>query len=283
MGGPKVSIVIPSYNRAEHVLNAVDAARSQTYSNTEVIVVVDGSKDGTVEKLENYRAALPEAEQNQLVVIYQDNQGASAARNTGVQHSSGDYIAFLDDDDVWHPEKIAKQIALVSQHPVDGLLLCTTDHYEIKHGQTEAVAVENSGSMTFEGQLANNRFSPTITWLMPRTTFDALDGFDTSIHAGEDADFVIKLRKANAICINVAEPLATYNMPPEGKIYRDQDLSAARSLAKHGDWFMERMPAEKLNNVFAFYRTYVPEELREEAAKNLKAAGIRDMLGLKKG
>ena len=100
----KVSIIIPSYNCASYVEEAVQSALSQTYSDCEVVVINDGSTDNTEEVLAPYR--------DKIVYISQENKGLAGARNSGIKRASGDYITFLDADDIFLPEKELKKIVM---------------------------------------------------------------------------------------------------------------------------------------------------------------------------
>lgn len=103
----KVSAVIPTYNRMDVICDAIDSILNQTYPHIEILVVDDGSTDQTLEILQKY--------EEKIVVIHQENRGCSSARNQGIRAASGNYIAFLDSDDKWLPEKIEKQMKLLSQ------------------------------------------------------------------------------------------------------------------------------------------------------------------------
>ncbi len=105
----KVSVIIPTYNRAEYVTQAIDSVLAQTYADYEIIVVDDGSTDNTKAVLLPYM--------DRIRYIYQENAGASAARNTGIKAAKGDWVAFLDSDDEWLPGKLAVQIRAVESHP----------------------------------------------------------------------------------------------------------------------------------------------------------------------
>ncbi len=102
---PKVSVIIPTYNRAENVVQAINSVLNQTYTNLEIIVVDDGSTDNTKEALGPYMG--------EICYIYQPNSGPSVARNRGVGQATSEFIAFLDSDDIWLPEKVEKQIPLM--------------------------------------------------------------------------------------------------------------------------------------------------------------------------
>ncbi len=106
---PLVSVVIPTYNRAPFLLQAIESVLGQTYQNVEVIVVDDGSTDGTSAALHPYL--------DRITYIQQDNRGASVARNVGIAASNGEFIAFLDSDDLWLPDKLSAQLSLLHSHP----------------------------------------------------------------------------------------------------------------------------------------------------------------------
>jgi glycosyltransferase involved in cell wall biosynthesis len=114
---PKVSVIIPTYNRANYVTEAINSVLSQTYTNFEIIVVDDGSTDNTKEALRPYMGAIR--------YIYQPNSGPSVARNRGVREATSEFIAFLDSDDVWLPEKLEKQIPLMMD---DSVVLSYSNH-----------------------------------------------------------------------------------------------------------------------------------------------------------
>ena len=99
---PLVSVIIPTYNRKDNLIEAIESVFAQTYPNYEVIVVDDGSSDGTKEKLQEIR--------KKLVYIHQNNSGVSTARNKGILSSKGDYIALLDSDDLFMPHHIEQAI-----------------------------------------------------------------------------------------------------------------------------------------------------------------------------
>ncbi len=107
--GSLVTAVIPTFNYAHYIESAIDSVLAQTYPNIELIVVDDGSTDHTAEIVRDYG--------RRLRYIYQENGGIGAARNTGVRAANGDYLAFLDADDHWEPEKTEWQLAVLQQQP----------------------------------------------------------------------------------------------------------------------------------------------------------------------
>ena len=119
VSSPLVSVVIASYNRAQFVEDAIRSVQNQTLDDVEIIVVDDGSTDSTHNILNNFGESIS--------VINQLNQGRSSARNTGVNNSKGDYIAFLDSDDTWLYDKLDKQLDLLSQQTKFGLAKSYSD------------------------------------------------------------------------------------------------------------------------------------------------------------
>jgi glycosyltransferase involved in cell wall biosynthesis len=118
---PLVSIIIPTYNRAALLKKALESARKQTYPNIEIIVVNDGSTDNTEEALASYR--------DDIIYIKQENQGLPTTKNVGLSRASGEFIAILDDDDLFLPEKIERQVEMFRENPLLGV--CATGAYYI--------------------------------------------------------------------------------------------------------------------------------------------------------
>jgi len=111
---PLVTAIIATYNRRHYVCDAIDSILNQTYPNVEIIVIDDGSTDNTQDLLQQKYG-------QRIRYIYQENQGRSEARNRGLKEAKGDYIAFLDSDDIWKPEKLEKQVAFMEMHPECGI------------------------------------------------------------------------------------------------------------------------------------------------------------------
>ncbi|ETR72800.1 MAG: hypothetical protein OMM_07322 [Candidatus Magnetoglobus multicellularis str. Araruama] len=122
---PKIDVIIPVFNRPELVKEAIQSVLDQTYPNVEIIVVNDGSTDNTSAVLDSFH--------KKIRVIHQKNKGVSAARNTGIANSNAPWIAFLDSDDIWLPEKLSLQMAFLEKHPQAEI--CQTEEIWMKAGK----------------------------------------------------------------------------------------------------------------------------------------------------
>jgi glycosyltransferase involved in cell wall biosynthesis len=117
-----VSVIIPVYNTGPYIAETLDSLLNQTYPSREIIVVDDGSTDDTPRRLEAYRPW--------VTVIRQHNAGPGAARNAGLRMASGEYIAFLDHDDLWLPEKLEIQVSIAARIPTSGMIVCDGVHFD---------------------------------------------------------------------------------------------------------------------------------------------------------
>ena len=156
-----VSVVVPTYNRAYCICRAIDSVRAQTYSNWEIVIVDDGSKDDTAAVISSKYG-----DDSRVRYIYQENTGVTGARNKGIRETRGDYVAFLDSDDFWKPWKLETQVACFKRFPEVGMVF------------TEFEAVDADGKVVIERGLkliyeAYNYFQPSESlW---RTSFALSD------------------------------------------------------------------------------------------------------------
>jgi glycosyltransferase involved in cell wall biosynthesis len=184
-GSPTVSVIIPTYQRAHWVTEAIESVFAQTYDDYEIIVINDGSTDNTREVLAQYG--------DKILVIQQDNQGLSAARNAGIRVAMGKYIALLDDDDLWLPHKLEKQIPFLEANPDVGLLF--SDAYYYGPGAVASPYAQHVGIpsvKTIETLFAKNYVNvPTV--VMRRDCLDEVGLFDESLNACEDYDMWLRI------------------------------------------------------------------------------------------
>ena len=200
-----VSVIIPNYNYEKFIAETIESVLSQTYKNVEIIVVDDGSKDKSLEVLEKFG--------DKIRVIQQKNAGVSAARNHGVSFSKGEFIAFLDADDVWLPEKLERQIEKFASDDEIGLVHCSMT---LINPLDEPIGEMNSGQ---EGFVAEEflRFERGVvvgagsTALVKREIFDEVKGFDLRLSTAADWDFCYQVSRKYKFGF-VSEPLVLYRM-----------------------------------------------------------------------
>lgn len=184
----KVSVIIPTYNRERLIERSIRSVLNQSYTNIEVIVVDDGSKDNTEKVVKSIN-------DERIIYYKQKNGGAAKARNTGVRLATADYIAFHDSDDVWREDKLEKQMNFLMENPQYGMVYC---NYEINKIDGLVFVVprnlnvigELDGDM-FLTLLVNNTIG-TPTMLLKKELFEELGGFDETLHCLEDWDFALK-------------------------------------------------------------------------------------------
>ena len=180
-----VSVVIPTFNRARKVVRAITSVLSQTFTDIEIIVVDDGSTDGTNKAVEQFDDFV-------TYVAHSSNLGVSAARNTGIKTSSGPLIAFLDSDDHWLPEKLAAQVGFFDEHPGAGV--CQTEELWIRNGRRVNPMKKHlkpSGDI-FEPSLKLCLVSPSAV-MLKRCLLDKVGSFDEDLPVCEDYDLWLRI------------------------------------------------------------------------------------------
>lgn len=179
-------MIIPSYNSAQFLTQALDSVLAQTLPPAEVLVIDDGSTDGTRALVESYTARYPDL----IRYIYQQNGGQGEARNHGMRVASSDWVAFLDADDWWKPEKLAKQVALLEASP-EAELLYTGLVMEYTDGRTE-VRPATPPSALWPTLRYGNKITPSTVLANRKVLLDA-GGFDPQFRGTEDWELWVRL------------------------------------------------------------------------------------------
>ena len=193
MGNPLISVVIPTYNRETLVTKALDSVYSQFYRPLEVVVVDDGSTDGTVETIQNWIDSQPVSDSFGVRLVHQEKMGGNVARNRGIETSTGSFIAFLDSDDVWLPDKLKKQSALFDDPQVGGVY-CGVQHVDITSGQvTETTNRTYPSGWILDKVLVKDVTAPTSTFILRKEVFGKVGSFDVELQARQDWDMCIRL------------------------------------------------------------------------------------------
>jgi len=192
---PDISVIIPTYNRAHILPRALDSVLAQTQLPIEIIVVNDGSTDGTKSVLSNYPG---------LKIMDQQHSGVSAARNIGLEHTNGEWIAFLDSDDEWLPEKLEQQWAAICN---DDKLICHTEEIWIRNGQRVNPMKKHQkfGEYIYEKCLPLCVISPSSV-MIHRSVFHDVGLFDETLEVCEDYDLWLRICAKYSVLF-IDEPL----------------------------------------------------------------------------
>lgn len=182
---PRVSVIIPTYNRAALVQEAAASVLAQTYRDFEFLVVDDGSTDGTLEALAAFGGTI-------RVLSRPVRGGVSAARNTGIAAAQGEWLAFLDSDDLWLPEKLERQMAFMEARPQ--LFLSQTEETWVRRGVrvNPPLTHRKEGGRIFLRSLERCLVSPSAV-MLHRRLLDDHGGFDEALPAAEDFDLWLRL------------------------------------------------------------------------------------------
>lgn len=209
-----ISVVIPTYNRGQELVRAVESALAQTYQLREIIVIDDGSTDDTVERLRPYR--------EQIRYVYQANRGASAAQNSGIKAARGEWIAILASDDTWEPTKLEKQARLLlAQGEKFGA--CFTDCRYFGDSNRQATAFQEVGLDCPGGHcvvadpakyiLAKQPVFFVQSLLVQRALLLKINCFKDDLEIGEDTDLIFRLSFHTRFCV-LGEPLVQIDRTP---------------------------------------------------------------------
>ena len=239
-----ISVIIPTYNRAHTLRRALDSVLAQTRPADEILVIDDGSTDTSRELLAQHYP--------QVRYLYQDNAGVSAARNLGIKHASGDWLALLDSDDEWLPEKLARQSAAIDAQP--NYQLCHCDEIWIRNGRRVNPMKKHAkaGGWIFSHCLPLCAISPSAA-MIRKDLIEHLGLFDESLPACEDYDLWLK------VCAQ--QPVLYLDEPLLNKYGGHEDQLSQQY------WGMDRFRIQALDN--AIETIQLKDEDRRAAIKTL--------------
>jgi len=232
---PLVSVIMPAYNAENFIRRAVDSVFSQTYKNYELIVVDDGSDDLTKDILNEYG--------NKLIYIYQNNAGASAARNKGINRSKGELIAFLDSDDLWYPEKIQIQVTAYLKQPEASIIHTEVDKQEKFHGfiKIRSDSIEAKTKPFVEIFRNTNLKTPSV--MIPRKVLNRNGLFNIDLPTAEDKDLFLRC-SYNQLVLYIPQELVYCSVFPgslcdELRTYQD-NINVINSFLYRQPEFLEK-------------------------------------------
>ena len=214
-----VTAVIPTYNRQHTICRAIESVLKQTRPVDELIVVDDGSTDGTRDLVAGFG--------KDVRYFFQENRGVSAARNLGVANAQSEWIAFLDSDDEWLPEKIKRQCEALQSHP--DAALCYSSYRVVNIHGTEFLLRCTPVESLWPAIRLRNPFPPSVV-MVQKSAFQQAGGFSEHLRGGEDWDLFIRLA-AQFKLVSVDEPLMRYyELPTSASLNEGTMVPATLSI-----------------------------------------------------
>jgi glycosyltransferase involved in cell wall biosynthesis len=304
---PLVSVIIPCYNRADVLGETIDSVFAQSYPNIELIVVDDGSSDGTSALLDSYG--------DRLIAIRQKNQRLAAARNAGHRRAKGDYIAWLDHDDLWNPEKVAIQVAYMQQMPdcsvsatdfsafdakgffershasayysaiareprglgglfPERLVLSTKELPSVPAGVPERISVHH-GHIYERIVLGNYLHPPTL--MMTRAAVEKAGDMEQRFGNDVDYEYILRLAKIGRAAF-IDHPMLRYRYS-EGQLSSDQNMvKIALSLLSVLEMLDERDPALRESPTFKRRIAHAHLQAAHALAEKERGTALRHLL-----
>jgi len=298
---PRVSVIIPTYNSAKYISETLDSVLAQTYRDYEIIVVDDGSTDNTYEIIKQYHVnniqdiqliemtnpskRAQQAQRAELIYIYKQNGGPASARNVGIKNAKGEYIAFLDSDDLWLPEKLEKQVRYFEEHPDVGLVFSDCIRFDEKGLQERRNQKKRFISDDMFVNIWWDNMIATLTVMLRKHCFDKVGIFDESKEVEGSEDWEMWLRIAKEYRLGyLSEPLAKYRVRSGGHCRSNIDR-AYKAIKVVFDKYWEDMERklpnpEKLGRKrlfkhhfdygFSFFYTGDPQKARKQFKKAVK-------------
>ena len=240
-----VSVIIPCYNAEQSITGTLLSVLLQNHQNFEVIVVDDGSTDGSEAAIEHIMENASNG--NKIKLISQNNQGVSVARNQGVANSSGNYLAFLDADDLWHHEKLSTHLHYMNNHPQVGVSFARVQFMNSEGKVLQRTSSLPLGKQDAAAMFAENPTTTTSNLFMRRSVFEQAGGFDETMQFAEDQEFLIRILHETEYEVTGIDPVLTY--------YRASENGLSSKLPE--------MEAGWLHMV-SRVKTYAPEFVKEQ-------------------
>ena len=212
---PKVSVIIPTYNCERYVLEAIESVSRQTFNHWELIIVDDGSTDNTCETVKCYLS------EKRVRYIFQRNRGLATARNTGIRESSGEYIQFLDADDLIHAEKLEIQSQYFDlRKDVDVVF---SDYSFFKDGKPEALIEPPARKLSgdIKTDMLRGNFVVVNSLLTKKEAIKSVGGFDETLAGAEDWDLWLRMLLSGKVFRRLDEKLAFVRIHP-GRMTRNR-------------------------------------------------------------
>lgn len=267
---PFVSVVIPTYNRPDTLARAIDSVLKQTYENVEVIVVDDNNPGSEGRELTEQLMTQYNGNEKVKYIKHTHNKNGSAARNTGAKSSKAEYIAFLDDDDEFLPEKIQSQVTRLEGLSEDWAV-CYSKRYEITGGHKFEPDETREGSLFLEALKRQLPVRMGSNLLIRKSAFDKVGGFDESFTRYQDHEIFIKLLHDYRLAYCSTPGLIAYNYT-HGVFDFDALNQRFIDSFKH---YIDELPAKEQKDV---YETLNLQKMKNKLVTNHDFKGVIRMI-----
>jgi len=273
---PTISVIVPAYNAARTILKTIESVQKQTFSDFELIVINDGSTDQTLELFSKVKDP-------RIKFFSYENGGVSVARNRGIAHATGEFIAFIDTDDLWTQDKLELQLAALQQHAIAGVAYSWT--YSMDEQGKFCYADQ---SIFFEG----NVYANLLVWnflisgsnpLIRRQALESVGGFEPTLTHGEDWDLYLRLA-ANWPFVVVPQPQILYRRT-EGsasdkiEVMEKDTLSVIEKAFRAAPLELQPLKNQSLANLYHFlvtlYLRRIPDAKGAKQASQKLQTAIR--------
>lgn len=219
---PLISVIIPLYNCENYIVETLESVINQSYKNLEILVVDDGSKDNSAQKVREL--ALKDC---RIKYIYQNNAGVSMARNKAIEASTGEFLSFIDADDLWNPLKLEKQLNKIMTTKSD---VCYSKFTRLNESTKSSLEPDMNlleGKISFH-ELLNKNFPQTSTWLIKKSILAPNIVFTPKCNWGEDLEFFSKVLTLGKVC-SVSEALSTYRLRESDSLTSNYNVNSMKS------------------------------------------------------
>lgn len=276
---PVVSIIMPAFNAERYIGASIDSVLDQTFKEWELIIIDDGSTDKTKDVIATFQ------KDERIIYIYQENGRQGKARNNGLRMARGEFIAFLDSDDLWHPEKLQKQLKVISETGVSMVISQAQVFEEVngknKLGNKIGILLGKRDSTVIMCHLCWSNMIPILTVLVKKSSLEAVGGFSekSEIQNAEDYHLWLKLANSGVGFFGVDEILALYRVHANQATYGNTQVIRESVAAMNDIELLNHSKSKVLRNLIIMFAVYqIDEDTKMSLAANLISQyKIRDL------
>lgn len=248
-----ISIIMPCYNAEKTLAESLQSIAQQSCLNWELIAIDDGSSDKTLKILNDFKGLYP----NQVRIISHPNQGQVKSKNRGLDIAQGTFIAFLDSDDLWHPEKLSLQVADMIQHPEAGLCYTNGEYIDEASNHAGSIGINErlNGQCLHEFLMGNAIVASSV--MVKKEILEQVGHFDESLTACENWELWTRISSVSDV-IAIDKPLVFYRRHSHNMSHNVEKMKRNRILViqKNGHQYQSRFSDMGLRTKMALYRAY---------------------------